>query len=93
MGSNKRYGSDVSASTVARVDTSGPASLYREETGDRITEAVEPLPVRAWVRLGLRPLLVEAHAHSWTPTAVLIVFGHLGVQHSAWVWASAVARR
>ena len=93
MGSNKRYGSDVSASTVARVDTSGPASLYREETGDRITEAVEPVPVRAWVRFGSQPVLVEGHAHSWTPTAVRVRFSHRGVTRDAWVWASAVARR
>ena len=93
MGGNKRYGSDVSSATLDRFCSAGPDSLWREETGARVTAAETPIPVRAWVRFGLEPVHVDAQAVAWTPCAVRVTFEHCGGHWNAWVWASAVTRR
>lgn len=93
MGSNQRYGTDVTDHTLARLHAPGPTSLFREETGDQVTEAPAPVPVRAWVRFGVEPVRVDARAVAWTPTAVRILFEYRTGRWDAWVWASAVQRR
>ena len=81
---------DVTDQSIARLHASGPTSLFREETGDRIIQAAEPIPVRAWVRFGPEPVHVDAEAVAWTPTAVRIRFEYRTGRWDAWVWASAV---
>jgi len=93
MGSNRRYGSDVSDSTLERLNSQGPTSLYREETGDVVTAAPVPVPVQAWVRFGAEPIRVPAEAIAWTPRAVRVRFSYRTGDWDVWVWASAVERR
>lgn len=86
-------GTDVTDHTLDRLHAPGPTSLFRAETGDRVNEAQDPIPVRAWVRFGAEPVRVDARAVAWTLTAVRILFEHRTGQWDAWVWASAVQRR
>jgi hypothetical protein len=56
-----------------------------------LTRTPAPRPVRAWVRYGEVPLMVEAVAVAWTEYAVAIKWpAPGGGEHRAWVWASAV---
>lgn len=55
-----------------------------------VTIDPRPKPVRAWVRFGLKPALVDAVAARWTADAVGVVFSIRGTEYRAWVWASAV---
>lgn len=50
-------------------------------------------PVRAWVRYGSVPLLVDAEAVAWTEHAVAIRWRSPDGEQRAWVWASAVRTR
>jgi hypothetical protein len=50
-------------------------------------------PVRAWVRYGAVPLLVDAEAVAWTEHAVAIRWKSPDGEHRAWVWASAIRPR
>jgi hypothetical protein len=93
MGSNRRYGSDVRAETLARfMSAAEPVSLTREECGDAVTQGREPIAVRAWVRFGDSPAQVDARAIAWTKRAVCIEWRGKAAVHRAWVWASAVER-
>lgn len=74
MGSNKRYATDVTDTTLDRLHAPGLVSLFREETGDRVTSASAPVPTRAWVRFGAEPVRVDARAIAWTPVAVRLRF-------------------
>lgn len=46
--------------------------------------------IRAWVRFGEIPVLVEAEACSWTTYAVAIRFTISETEHKIWVWSSAI---
>ena len=92
MGSNRRYGSDVSDAVLNEVlIRPRPISLSDAEIGTRITKVDEPVPVRAWVRFPESPIQVDGQAVAWTPRAVRVEFElRDGARLSAWVWASAV---
>lgn len=64
---------------------------------DLATEPLTRTPVgrlvRAWVRFGGVPLLIEAEAVAWTEHAVAIRWRSPEGEHRAWVWASAVRGR
>lgn len=79
---------------VERAAAAGPLqSLSEAELAlDRhpLTVDPQPKPVRAWVRFGATPVLVDAVAARWTPRAVGIRFAVAGHEHRAWVWSSAV---
>ena len=53
---------------------------------------VDPKPerVKAWVRSGETPILVDAVAERWTPRAIGIMFMVGEKEYRTWVWASAV---
>lgn len=99
MGTNKRYAASVDRQIDQRilerlVATSGPLqSLSADELAldsEPVTIDPQPKPVRAWVRFGSSPVLVDARALRWTPDAVGIQFEVGGKSYRAWVWASAV---
>ena len=55
-----------------------------------LTISPDPDPVRAWVRFGPHPVLVDAFAERWTERAVGIRF-HVGeVAMRTWVYTGAV---
>lgn len=95
MGTNRRYGSDLSKTAVNEAAVRPkPISLTPQEAGDQVREAREPVDVTAWVRFPESPIEVDARAIAWTERAVLVEFRmHSGATHQAWVWASAVKRR
>jgi hypothetical protein len=95
MGQNRRYGSDLTEGAVNdAVIRPAPISLSERERGDAVTEAPEPVDVRAWVRFPEAPIRVEGRAVAWTDRAVWVEFTMRdGSTRRAWVWASAVDRR
>jgi hypothetical protein len=95
MGTNRRYGSDLTDSAINEAVTRPtPISLSPAEIGGHVTDAVDGLPVTAWVRFPETPIQVEGKAVAWTDRAVWVEFTmHNGRTLRAWVWASAVKRR
>jgi hypothetical protein len=87
------------------MDVSVDESIMRGGTPDTLSDleldlSHEPLTrspvarlVRAWVRYGTVPLLVEAEAVAWTEYAVAILWPTPEGEHRGWVWASAVRPR
>ncbi|WP_251151344.1 hypothetical protein [Cellulosimicrobium sp. Marseille-Q4280] len=70
-------------------------SLAPRQYGQPVTQAPEPIPVKAWVvTVAGDDLEVAGDATAWTSRAVRVrfvdKFGHLD---SAWLWAGAVSRR
>ena len=65
------------------------------ERGDvPVTRAPAPLPVAAWIRYGVTPVLVDGWTSTWTAKAVEVVWRLPdGEAQRAWVWANAVCRR
>ena len=101
MGTSKRYAEAVDrrmdARVVEKIMRSGePLSLTDVELQLDIyplTRDPQPGAVKAWVRYPAAPVQVDALAVAWTPRAVAIKWpGPDGVEHRAWVWASAVER-
>ena len=99
MGTSRRYAHHydelMDQRIVERVAaTAGPLqSLSREEIGldtKPVTRDPQPKAVRAWVRFGGTPVLVDATASSWTSAAVAIRFVVGAKEFKAWVWSSAV---
>lgn len=98
MGSNRRYAGHydqlMDARILARTAASGPLQSLTEAElqldKEPLTRDPKPKPVRAWVRFGPTPALVDAEACSWTANAVAIRFTIGEKQYRAWVWASAV---
>ena len=97
LGQNRRYGSDVTWTTVNEsIIKPTPVSLSKSELGqDRVTSAeAEPVEVEAWVRFPEHPIKVQGRAVAWTRRAVWVEFTMFsGATYRAWVWASAVERR
>lgn len=102
VGTNKRYADSLDRRMHAKVnesimrgsqpETLAPAELQLD--GEPLTRAPVARPVRAWVRYGTVPLLIDAEAVAWTEHAVAIRWpGPDGAEHRAWVWASAVRPR
>ncbi|MGC5172074.1 hypothetical protein ACLQ2Q_15615 [Microbacterium sp. DT81.1] len=79
---------------MERVANSGPLQTLSDaelELGrEPFTRDPQPKPVKAWVRFGETPVLVDAEACVWTSNAVGIRFTVAGKQLKTWVWASAV---
>lgn len=98
MGTNRRYAAQVDARMDARVAQSVSAGGPLQSLSDLelqldqvpFTRDPQPKSVKAWVRFGAVPLMVDAVACSWTPYAVAIRFEVAGVEYRTWVWASAV---
>ena len=99
MGTNKRYAQHLDRLMDERIaqrvaETAGPLQSLRPEEleleREPFTRDPQPKPVRAWVRFGDSPLLVDAEACSWTAYAVAIRFTIAGREFKTWVWGSAV---
>jgi hypothetical protein len=71
--------------------TLSPTELQLDK--EPLTRTPVARPVKAWVRYGTVPLLVEAEAVAWTEHAVAIRRPSPEGEHRAWVWASAVRPR
>jgi hypothetical protein len=95
VGSNRRYGSDLTDDVVNEAATRPlPISLSERELGTTPpADAPRSIPVRAWVRFPEMPVHVSGRAVAWTDKAVCVEFTmRNGATHRAWVWASAVDR-
>jgi hypothetical protein len=95
VGSNRRYGSDLTDDVVNEAVTRPmPISLSDRELGPTPPRPAEqPIPVRAWVRFPETPIQVTGNAVAWTDRAVWVEFTmRNGATLRAWVWASAVER-
>jgi hypothetical protein len=101
VGTNKRYadsidrrmGVQVSESIMrgAQPGTLSPAELQLETKP--LTRTPVARPVKAWVRYGAVPLLIDAEAVAWAEHAVAFRWPSPDGEHRAWVWASAVRAR
>ncbi|MCK6065742.1 MULTISPECIES: hypothetical protein [Microbacterium] len=99
MGTNRRYAAHFDRLMDERIiqrvaDTAGPLQTLSSEEleleREPFTRDPQPKPVRAWVRFGDTPVLVDAEACSWTRHAAAIRFTVAGREYKTWVWASAV---
>lgn len=98
MGTSKRYPHVVDAQMNERIlqraaDTGPLQNLTADELAlDRLAVTIDPIPkpVKAWVRFGSTPVLVDALAARWTSQAVGITFDVDGVPYRCWVWRGAV---
>src|SRR4051812_11634573 len=95
VGSNRRYGAGLSQQSLNEAAIRPrPVSLTKQEAGERVTEATEPVPVTSWVRFHEASIEVEGRAVAWTDRAVCVEFElRDGAKLRTWVWASAVRRR
>jgi hypothetical protein len=101
LGSSKRYADHfdnlAGKRAVEQTMASGPpqtlSPLELQLSVEPLTKAPVPRPVKAWVRYGTEPVLVEAVAVAWTEHAVAIKWQTPGAEHHAWVWGSAVRSR
>lgn len=79
---------------LQRTAQSGPLqTLSTEELAlDRLALTIDPIPkpVKAWVRFGSTPILVDAEACRWTTKAVGIRFRVQGKEYRCWVWVNAL---
>src|SRR5690348_11325515 len=98
MGSNRRYAEHYDKLAGQRIlevvarDTE-PQTLKSEELDlahEPLTRTPVPRPVRAWVRYGETPILVDAEMVAWTSRAAAVRWRVGEVEHRAWVWGSAV---
>jgi len=85
-------GEKILARTAAAgpLQTLSPAEL--ELATMPVTIDPNPEQVKAWVRFGDAPVLVDALAERWTPRAVGIRLTVGEKELRTWVWASAVER-
>lgn len=98
MGTSKRYAhvvdQQMNDTILRRAATSGKLqTLSSEELAlDRLALTIDPIPkpVKAWVRFGEVPVLVNAEACRWTAKAVGIRFRVDGEEHRCWVWIGAL---
>jgi hypothetical protein len=100
MGRQARYVDDMARRTERSVDVAvtrpKPIGLTDAELDldhNPVTEAGEPLPVRAFVRFHEAVIHPTCEAIAWTSRAVKVrVYMSTGAVHDVWVWASAVDR-
>ena len=99
MGTSRRYATSVDRQMDRRIleriaAEAGPLqSLTKDELrldDEPVTIDPRPKPVRAWVRFGATPALVQAEACRWTADAVAIRFQVGDSERRCWVWSSAV---
>ena len=97
MGTNRRYGSDVTAAAVNHVATRplpiSLSDLERRTSGEGVVTPDEPAKVLAWVRYPETAVQVEGEAIAFNERVVLVRFTTFdGAVHQAWVWRSAVTK-
>ena len=99
MGSNRRYGDAISRQKDnARAETRALqcSSLQLElvtTAGGPVVQAASPLPVHAYVEVGVTMIRVAGNAVAWNSRCVLVRWtGSNPEPQEAWVWASAVTR-
>lgn len=95
MGSNARYGSDLTDAALNEALTRPqPISLSAAELGnDEVKAPKAAIPVEAWVRFPESPIKIRGRAIAWTRRAVRVEWEMRdGSTRRAWVWASAVVR-
>jgi hypothetical protein len=95
VGTNRRYGSDVTYRAVAAaVLRAEPVSLTRSQVGDSVTQATRDNHVIASVPFRVEQTVeIEARVIAWTDRAVCVEFQTKdGQTRQAWVWAGAVRR-
>ncbi|TPW78058.1 hypothetical protein FJ657_05375 [Schumannella soli] len=99
MGTNRRYAHHYDRLMDQRI-LEGIArdgelqGLTNEEIGIGkypLTRDPNPSDVKAWVRFGSVPIVVDAQVVAWTPAAMAIRFTVAGVEYKTWVWAGAVS--
>lgn len=98
MGTSKRYAHVVDAQMNDRilqraVESGDLQTLTGDELAlDRLAVTIDPIPkpVKAWVRFGSTPVLVDAVAARWTSKAVGIEFQVDARTFRCWVWLGAV---
>lgn len=96
VGSNRRYGSDVTYAAIAEsVLRPRPVSLTKSEVGNEIREATEANSVIAWIPFRTEnSVQVEGRVIAFTDRACLVEFTERrGSTHRVWVWAGAVERK
>lgn len=97
MGGQTRYHDDlarrIERSADVAVTRPMPIGLTAAELDlehNRVIEAPEPVPVRAFVRFHEAVIRPECEAIAWTARAVKVrVHMSTGATHEVWVWASA----
>lgn len=98
MGSNRRYAASIDARMDDRIlrRLASRGALQSLSTGelelDRRAVTTDPRPrrVRAWVRFGAEPALVDADLCMWTDRAAAIRFTVGDEERRCWVWSGAV---
>lgn len=98
VGTSKRYAHVVDAQMNERIleraaQTGKLQTLSAAELElDRLAVTIDPIPkpVKAWVRFGETPVLVDAEACRWTSRAVGLRFHVRGREHRCWVWMGAI---
>lgn len=100
MGGQTRYHDDLARRIERAADVAVtrpiPIGLTPAEVDIEhhpVTEAQQPVPVRAFVRFHEAVIRPECEAIAWTDRAVKVrVRMQSGAEHEVWVWASAVDR-
>lgn len=99
MGTNRRYADSIDRRTNERIleriaERDGPLQTLTaaELQLDRHALTIDPIPkpVKAWVRFGATPVLVDAEACRWTSRGVGIRFRVGETEHRCWVWLQAL---
>ena len=98
MGTNRRYADSIDARmnerVLERITRDGPLQTLTavELQLDKLAVTTDPKPerVRAWVRFGSTPVIVDAEACMWTENAVAIRFPANSQEYRCWVWRGAV---
>lgn len=98
MGTNRRYAESIDRGVNERIldgiarggalETLRSAEL--ELSTRPVTTDPNPAKVRAWVRFGGTPVIVDAEACMWTEHAVAIRFHADNREWRCWVWRGAV---
>lgn len=99
MGTNRRYADSIDARMneriLERISRDGPLQTLTavELQLDKLAVTTDPKPerVRAWVRFGSTPVIVDAEACMWTENAVAIRFRANDREYRCWVWRGAVS--
>lgn len=100
MGTNRRDADSIDARMneriLERITRDGPLQTLTavELQLDKLAVTTDPKPerVRAWVRFGSTPVVVDAEACMWTENAVAIRFRAADKEFRCWVWRGAITQ-
>lgn len=95
MGTNRRYGSDLTWDAVnAFLVRPRPISLTDDElAGQDVVEVPDGEPVQAWVRYSEAHVQVSARVVAYTARAVQVEYTQRdGAVFRVWVWRGAVTK-